>query len=221
MPLHVNLYHEVQQQERARRRDPLRLGMLAALIAAIGLVVNYFIVLERAHSINIRYSALEEQWSKIEPKAKDAKDRQDELNAEVTASDAMMKNVDSRFFWAPVLDQILKTVPRNVQLTHVSADMPTNENSLDSVISLSGISSASEPRKEAETVRTALDAKLASNFKGVTSAFKSLEDTDEAVTLDGRRLATATFTMEFQIQVRTPVVVAPPVATHHRSADSE
>ena len=58
MPLHVNLYHEVQRQELARRRDPLRLGMIGLLVIAIGFVVNYFVVLEGAHSVGVRYSSL-------------------------------------------------------------------------------------------------------------------------------------------------------------------
>jgi Tfp pilus assembly protein PilN len=220
MPLHVNLYHEVQRQELARQRDPFRLGMLAVLVIAIGFVVNYFIELERAHTIGVRYSALQDQWSQIEPKAKDAKARQDELNAEIAASDAMMKSVDSRFYWAPVLDEILRNVPPSVQLIHLGAGAPDDQATM-SVLSISGISSAAEPRREAEDVRTALDAGLTSKFKKVTSEFKALDDSDEFVLLDGRRLATATFTMEFQIQVRDPVVIAPPPARKSKAAEAE
>jgi Tfp pilus assembly protein PilN len=118
--------------------------------------------------------------------------------------------VDSRFYWAPVLDQILRSVPRTVQLTHVSADTPPDANATTSVLSITGISSAEEPRKEAEALRTALAARLGAHFKGVTSVFKSLDDSDEFVMLDGRRLATANFTIEFQLQVKDPVVAAPP-----------
>ncbi len=59
--------------------------------------------------------------TRFEPQADKAKARQDELNAEIQASDDMVKNVNSRDYWAPVLDQILKAVPRSVQLTHVGA----------------------------------------------------------------------------------------------------
>jgi hypothetical protein len=222
MPLHVNLYHEVQRQELARQRDPLRLGMLGILVIAIGFVAYYFIALEESHEINIRYSALQDNWDKIEPMAKAAKDRQDELNAEIQASDAMVKSVNSRLFWAPILDQVLRAVPRQVQLTHIGTQLPGDEKSLYSSITLSGISSADEPRKEAEYVRTALNAKLGTVFKNVSSVFQNLDDSDQFVILDGRRLATATFTMQFQIQTREPVVVAPPVEHHRtRSADAE
>jgi Tfp pilus assembly protein PilN len=122
----------------------------------------------------------------------------------------MMKNVDSRFYWAPVLDQILRSVPRTVQLTHVSADTPPDANATTSVLSITGISSAEEPRKEAEALRTALEARLSGQFKSVTSVFKNLDDSDQIVMLDGRRLATANFTIDFQLQAKDPVAAATP-----------
>jgi Tfp pilus assembly protein PilN len=127
----------------------------------------------------------------------------------------MMKNVDSRFYWAPVLDQILQTVPRNVQLTHVGADAATDGRA-SNTLTISGISSAAEPRKEAEALRTALDARLGSQFKSVSSVFKTLDDSDQVVLLDGRRLSTATFTIEFQLELKDPVDAAP-VVTFRKS----
>jgi hypothetical protein len=182
----------------------------------IGFVINYFIVLERSHMVNIRYTIVQGDWAAVEPKAKDAKARQTELEAEIAASDAMVKNVDSRLYWAPVLDQILQTVPRSVQLTHLGAEAPGDEKAINSAIEISGIASAPEPRKEAEAVRTALDTKLGTKFKHVSSVFKTLDDSDQYVMLDGKRLPTASFTIAFQVQVRDPVVVAPPPETKAR-----
>jgi Tfp pilus assembly protein PilN len=218
MPLHINLYHEVQRQELARQRDPLRLGMLAVLIIAIGFVGNYFVVLERAHSVDVRYADLQGTWAALEPKATDAKNRQEELNAEIQASDAMIATVDGRYYWAPVFDQVLKTVPRTVQLTHMGGSAPPDEKGTTSVLSISGIASAVEPRKEAEALRTSLVVKLGSQFKHVTSVFRSLEDSDQYVMLDGRRLPTASFTIDIQIQVREAEVVAAPPPRRARAA---
>jgi len=220
MPLHVNLYHEVQRQELARRRDPVRLGMLGALIVAIGFVVYYFVVLEREHNISLQFSALNAQWSKIQPQAKASKDREDQLNTEIAASDAMMKTVNSRLYWAPVMDEILRTIPRNVQILHVSGDVPGNDKEINSTLSVSGISSAVEPRKEAEDVRIALEKNLGTRFKHVNSVFRDLEDSDQFVMLDGRRLATASFTLEFQLQVRDPVSDTPAPAAAARKEPS-
>jgi len=210
MPLHVNLYHEIQRQEIARQRDPLRLGLLAILLIAIGFAVNYFVILERAHSVGVRYTDVQGVWTALEPKAKDAKAKQDELNNEIQASDALRKTVDGRFDWAPILQEILKTTPREVQLTRVAADMPDDEKVTSSHITISGISGAVEPRKEAEAVRTALEARLAKHFKHVSSAFKELDDSDQFVLLDGHRLATAGFTIEYQVQLRDAVAAATP-----------
>ncbi len=62
-------------------------------------------------------------------------------------------------------------------------------------------------------MRTALNARLSTQFKNVTSVFKTLDDSDQFVMLDGQRLPTASFTMEFQLQVRDPVVEATPSAS--------
>lgn len=201
MPLHVNLYHEVQRQELARRRDPVRLGILALIVIATGFILNYFILLGRAHSVGTRFAALQDQWNAIDPKAKAAKAREDELNAQIAASDTVMKSVEGRFYWAPVLDEILKTVPRSVQVTHVGGEGPANPAAPITVLTVSGISSAPEPRKEAEALRIALDSRLSTEYKQVTSVFRSLDDSDQFVVLDGRRLPTASFTLEFQIQI--------------------
>lgn len=220
MPLHVNLHHEIEQQELARRRDPLRMGMLAVLVIAIGFVGYYFYEMERTHGVNVRYGTLQSDWSRLEPKSKEAKARQADLDTQIKASDTLIKNIDSRFYWAPVLGDILKTVPRDVQLVRVNAD--TQVGSISNIITIAGISSGVEPRKEAEAVRTALATALATQCKHVSSSFKALDDGDQYVMLDGRRLPTAVFTMEFQLQVRDPVATPTPGPLHKvRTAASE
>jgi hypothetical protein len=122
-----------------------------------------------------------------------------------------------------VLDEIRKTVPRTVQLTHLGATAPATDLATDADISITGISSAVEPRKEAEALRIALISKFAARFKHVTSVFKNLDDGDQYVLLDGHRLATANFTLDFQIQVREPAATPVPAGAAHRSkgGDSE
>jgi Tfp pilus assembly protein PilN len=213
MPLHVNLYHEVQAQERARQRDPLRLGMLGLLVIAIGFVVYYVIALGSAHTVASQYAALQSEYSRLDPKAQAAKAREAELNDSISASDTMMKEVDGRFYWAPVLDQILQTVPLNVQLTQVGASLGSPASGTN-VLTITGISSASEPRKAAEQLRTALAARLGKQFKNVNAFFKTLDDSDEVVVLNGARLPTATFTIEFDLKVNDPALDTPPPTRH-------
>jgi Tfp pilus assembly protein PilN len=206
MPLHVNLYHEVQRQELNRKRDPLRLGMLGLLVIAIGFVGYYFFLMGAAHVVTAQYDQLANQVAQLDPKAKAAKDREAELNVEIAASQTMRESVDGRFYMAPVLDQILKTVPPTVQLLHMEVDAPDpGRPDAISTVTITGISSDVEPRKEAEVLRTALNTSLGARFKNVTAVFKDLEDSDEVVVYNGQRLATATFTIQVQLQPGDPV----------------
>jgi hypothetical protein len=74
-----------------------------------------------------------------------------------------------------------------------------------------------EPRKAAEQLRIALAARLGTQFKNVTAFFKTLDDSDEVVVLNGVRLPTATFTIEFDLQVKDPAQDAPPPARHAKT----
>jgi len=210
MPLHVNLYHEIQRQELDRKRDPLRLGMMGLAVIAVGFVAFYFVALEQSHEVGVKFGALQDQFSKLDPKAKAAKARQDELNQEIAASETMTKAVDDRFFWAPVLDQILQAVPKTVQLTHLTAQV--NEAATPGyTVTITGIASAMEPRKEAEALRMALTARLNTQCNGATSMFKSLEDSEEFVMLDGHRLSTANFTIQVELPMKDAGAPAPAV----------
>jgi len=192
--------------------------MLAILVIAVGFIAYYFVELEQCHAVATVFGGLQDDWSRIDPKCKAAKARQDELDDQIKASDQLKKNVESRFYLAPVLGEILRTVPQNVQLLHVAVDAPADGDATTSLLTVSGISSAAEPRREAETVRTALEAKLGTEFKKVTSVFKALDDSDQLVTFNGHPLPTATFTIEFEIQVRDPIVAAPTPVRRQRIA---
>ncbi len=203
MALHINLYHEIQKQELARRRDPLKLGMLGLLLVVIGFVAFYFYRMESVHLLNVRIATLETEWKKFEPKQKAAKTREDELTQNIKLSDLLTKRIESRFYWAPILDEVLQNVPREVQITKLAGDLAI-EKGRPSVLLVSGISSSAAPRKVAEDLRTALDEKLAENFEKVNSRFNSLDDTEESVTLDGKPCPTATFAIEFQLHNSAP-----------------
>src|SRR5256885_1408433 len=120
MALHINLYHEVQKQQLARRRDPLKLGMLGLLCIGVGFVIFYLYRMECVHEINSHVAALQAEWEKLDPKQKAAKEREEELNIAVKLNDMFVKRIDGRFYWAPVLAQILEKVPVDVQLTKFS-----------------------------------------------------------------------------------------------------
>ncbi len=218
MPLHVNLYHEIQQQELARKRDPLRLGMLGILVVAVGFVAYYGVVFEQCVAVHGEYASLQDEWSHMEPKFKAAKDRQAELNDRVSQSDALKKTVDGRFYMAPLMGQIVRTVPRNVQILHVALEAPASDAAVTTGLSMSGIAAAPEPRKAAEELRLAMQKGLGKAFKAADGQFRELEDSEQTVALDGQRVPTATFTIDFQIEVRGAAAPAPVPARRARIA---
>ena len=218
MALHINLYHEVQKQELARRRDPLKLGMLGLLIIGVGFVAYYFFRLERMHAINVRIAALEADWQRFDPKQKAARAREDELNADVKTYELLTKRIESRFYWAPLLQEVLENVPHEVQFTKVSGDLPL-DGGKSSVLTVTGISSSEVPRKVAEDLRTALHEKLSESFKKVEAHFVSLDDSEETVLLDSKKAPTANFTIEFRLNNNVdPAPVPAPVANRKKVA---
>ena len=73
--------------------------------------------------------------------------------------------MEHRFYWAPVLDQILQAVPAEVQFTRFDGGIIVDDKQ-KSTINLTGNCVGSEPRKVAEELRTALNNKLVEKFRG-------------------------------------------------------
>ena len=203
MALHINLYHEIEKQKHARQRDPLKLGMIGLAVITLAFAGYYFYRLGSVHDVNVRLGALEQDWSKLEPKLKAAKTREEELNAMIKLSEALVKHIEGRFYWAPVFERVMQSVPREVQITRINGDLAADRTK-PSIINLTGISSGDEPRKVAEDLRTALYDELSGKFKSVSSSFKSLEEGETPAALNGRRYPTANFAMEFQITTTEP-----------------
>ena len=198
MPLRLNLYHEVQKAERLKRRDPLKISAYGlAAIAAFG-ALYYFAELVKMHGINDDLARTKRDFDKIEPAAKAAKKRQDELEARAKASEQLVKRIEGRFYWAPLLAQIAQVVPRDVQITWMGADI-SGEGVRKCSITVDGLSAGADPRHVAEDLRTAIAEKFSPTFKNVTSVFKSLEDGAELVMLDGKQVPTATFAINVQL----------------------
>src|SRR5260221_7102831 len=201
MALHLNLYHEVQKERQLKRRDPLKLSMYGLSAMAALFAIYYFIELGRMHGMTVDLDRVQAQYNSLEPKAKAAKKREDEINLEIRKSDLMAKRIESRFYWAPMIEQISQAVPREVQITRLVGDL-SGEGVRKCSLTLDGLSAGSDPRKVAEDLRTAIAEKLGPKYKAVTSNFKPLEDGSEMVLLDGRQMPTASFAINVQLTAR-------------------
>ncbi len=117
MALHLNLYHEIEKQKSQSRRDPLRLGIIGLACVALGFALFYFYRLHQAGEVDNQLGQLQSQWDKLDPQQKAAQARQADLSQSINTCDAVVSKIEHRLFWAPLLDQFLKVVPKNVQIT--------------------------------------------------------------------------------------------------------
>ena len=209
MALHLNLYHEVTTAKALKRRDPLKLAMLGLAAVIAGFASYYVIELVKLHSINNSLATVKGEFTKLEPLAKIAKKREEELNAQMKSGDLLVKKVEGRFYWAPMLEQIMQVVPREVQVTRLAGDI-AGEGVRHCTISLDGLSAGADARKVAEDLRTALAEKFTASYRNVTSKFRSLEDGTEMVMLDGKQVPTALFAISVDLYAGAEPAAAQP-----------
>lgn len=211
MALHLNLYHEVNKAKALQRRDPLKISIygITGLLACFAFW--YFFQLVRMHAISEDYIKVKAEFDRLEPQAKAAKKKEDELTLLASSSGRVVKRIEDRFYWAPLLAEITQVVPREVQITRMGGDI-TGTDLRRCAFTVDGLAAGADPRRVAEDLRTAIAERLSSKYKNVTSIFKTLEDGTETVMLDGKQVGTATFAITVQLYVGEEKKAAPPRA---------
>ena len=189
MALHLNLLHEEILEHRQRQRDPLKIGMM--VLAGFGalLLLYYMFNAYRTLETKSRLSAVERNWTKIEPEVTAADKRVAELEGVIKTTSALDNYIENRFFWAPFLQKVSHCVPPNAQLTSLDASV-LDENKGVSV-SLEGVAAGREPRSVAEDLRQMLIEQLGQGYSGVKVEFKTLEDLDTIVNVGGTNMPMA------------------------------
>lgn len=192
MPLRLNLYHEVQKQAALKRRDPLKLSLFGLAGVAACLAGYYFVQLGKSHGLNSELERLKTEHSRLDPQAKAAAKLEEELTAKFKVNEHIERRIEERFYWAPLLEQLVGIVPKEVQLTKVSGE--TNPDVAQKCsLTINGVSAGTDARRIAEELRTAIVDKLGGRYRNVAASFRSLDDGFEPVTLEGKQLPTATF----------------------------
>lgn len=199
MALHINLYHEVLKAKALKRRDPLKLSMYCLAAVVVCFASYYVLQLVKTHGLNSNLAVVKAEFAKLEPLAKVAKKREEELKAQTMAGAIIVKKVENRFYWAPILEQIMEIVPREVQLTRLAGTV-TGDGLRHCSLAIDGLSAGSDPRSVAENLRTDLAEKFSPKFKNVSSKFRLLDDGTEMLTLDGKQVPTATFAINVELQ---------------------
>lgn len=209
MALRLNLYHEVVKAKALKRRDPLKISIYVLSAITALCTVWYVVQVFRMSALSAELAATKAEFDKYEPQAKAAKKREEELSNKAKASEQLAKRMEGRFYWAPVLAQIMQVVPREVQITRMGGDV-SGDGMRRCTITIDGLSAGPDPRRVAEELRTAIAEKFAPNYKNVTSTFKTLEDGTEMVMLDGKQMSTATFAINVQLYTGEEKAAPPP-----------
>ncbi len=200
MALHLNLLHEEITELRQRRRDPLKLGTIA--LGAIGALMLLFYMFKAYQTLAIktRLSAVQSEWSAIEPEVTAAQKRTQELTTIVSATAALDSLIDERFYWGPLLEKLARCVAPNVQLNSVTG--MTNEKIVE--LTIEGIAAGREPRAAAEDLRQLLNEQLSQSYGDVKVKFKALEDLDTLINVSGASMPVARYTLSVTLNRLTP-----------------
>lgn len=190
MPLQLNLLHEEISEQRQRQRDPLKISVLLAIAITAVLVLNYLWGGYQLLGLKAKLSAAEHDWAATEPKVTAAKTRAEELNGVINATRVLDEKIEQRFFWAPMLEKISRSVPPNLQLTALEGIADEEKNV---TVNIEGTAGGREPRAVAEDFRQLLLEQLGKDKHEIKVEFKSLEDLEATVNVGGSNVATARF----------------------------
>ena len=191
MPLQLNLLHEEITQERQRKRDPLKLGIIALSCFGALLFLYYGWNAYRTIHIKGQLNAAEREWQKTEPKVTAAQKRATELHQIIDSTKVLNGLIEDRFYWAPLLARVSHCVAPNLQVTSLDGSIVEGHHSV--AIALEGLAAAREPRAAAEEFRQLLSEQLEKNYDEVKVTFRNLEDLDTAVNLSGVSTPSARF----------------------------
>ncbi len=197
MALHLNLLHEEIHEERQRRRDPLKIGLLV-LICLGGLMFIYYMWnAYQTLQIKGRLGRVQADWAQIEPKVTAAQKRAAELNGIIKTMKLLDERIEGRFYWAPFLQQVAACVAPNTQVTTLQGEVSEEKKTVS--ISLEGVAAGREPRAAAEDLRQLLQEQLGGTYKGAKVQFRTLEDLDTLVNVGGANVPMARFVVTIDL----------------------
>ena len=212
MALQLNLLHEEISEQRQRQRDPLKIGTLVLIAAALVMVAFYMWKGYKTLEVKRRLARVQAEWAKVEPTVSSAQKRSKELNGIITTTKVLDTMVEGRFYWAPLLDKVSRCVAPNAQL--ISIDGSYAEATKTVTLAVEGLAAGREPRGAAEEFRQLLNEQLSQDYGQVAVQFHTLEDLDTAVNVAGATMSIARFAINvtFNPVKGAPAATASPAA---------
>jgi Tfp pilus assembly protein PilN len=203
MPLRLNLYHEIERNRSASRRDPLKISLYVIGGIAASFAVWYLWEFAKLTRLGHELAKTKVEFAQLDPKAKEAKKKEEDLSRTFKTSEKLIAKLEGRFYWAPVLERLMTLVPREVQITKFSGDTQ-GESYKKCQFTIDGLSAGTDPRKVAEELRQSLAETFAKDYKTVEAKFRTLEDGTETAMLDGQLQPTASFAINVQFHSGEP-----------------
>jgi hypothetical protein len=210
MALQLNLLHEEILEQRQRQRDPLKIGMLVLAGCGAILFLYYAWNAYRTIEIKTRLSRITAEWKKIEPQVTQAQKRAADLTNIINTTRVLDDYIDERFFWAPLLEKLSRCVPPNAQITSLEGQVLDDERGGGISLTIDGVAAAREPRSAAEDLRQILLEQLGKTYHDVKAEFKTLEDVETVVNIDGSNVPESRYIL---VVTFNPSAKAKPVAT--------
>lgn len=195
MALQLNLLHEEILEQRQRKRDPLKIGVLVLASCGAMLFMYYAWNAYRTIEIKTRLSRVTAEWKKIEPQVTKAQKRSTELTNIINTTRVLDDYIENRFFWGPLLEKLSRCVPPNAQLTNLEGQVLDEDKGGGISLSIEGVAAAREPRSAAEDLRQMLLEQLGKAYHDVKVEFKTLEDVETVANLGGTNVPMSRYTL--------------------------
>jgi len=207
MALRLNLLHEEILETRQRQRDPLKIGMLALSACGVLMALYYMWNGYQTLGIRSRLNGLQREWAKVEPSVTAAQKRSKELSNLINTTKVLDGIIDGRFFWAPFLEKLSRSVAINSQLT--SLDGAVLDDNRGVSVTIEGVAAGREPRAAAEELRAVLSEQLRQSYREVKVEFKTLEDLDTIASIGGGHMPMARYVLIVNFNPFTAAVPSP------------
>jgi hypothetical protein len=198
MALQLNLLHEEISEERQRKRDPLKLGIMGLIAFGVLLFLYYGWNAYQTIQIRSQLNLAQAEWQKVEPKVTAAQKRANELRQIIDSTKVLDDLIEQRFYWAPFLAQVAHCVAPNLQVTGLDGMIVEGDGSV--TVGLEGLAAAREPRAAAEEFRQLLSEQLEKTYTDVKVTFRNLEDLDTMVNLNGAPTPSARFVLNLTLK---------------------
>ncbi len=199
MGLTIDLLHEEKEAALARERDPVKLTLLGVIVI-MGLMLLYYLhVNGQAGSLSAAARSLTTERTRLEPEAKAAEEASKQLETELAGLKLLTETIEDRFFWAPVLETVIKSVLPEypTQFTRFTGTSAANGSFELSLEGLTITLQTESPRIGADKFRANLEQNLSDRYGEVDVRF-SLNDA-QAQEIQGQSYAAVGFSIQATI----------------------